>query len=242
VRARCDAQPPQAGDVVKEYVALVEGVFPERGELLDCACVLVDQPLLYDYQLRRTAVGTGRGSKPAATAFRLLASHGGRSLVACRPLTGRTHQLRAHLHHLGYPIANDCAYGGTAQGAPPASAPAPAPPPDEAGEAASDDVARFAPRPRLEACDPPGGRHGGEADPLCTHCPWLAPQGQAHDVEPLWLHACRYAGATWRFQAPLPDWATDMAPLVALPEALWAGIPQHTLHKYHGGAGEDKET
>ena len=51
-------------------------------------------------QLRRTAVGTGSGAKEAATAFRRLAlsPDGSRSLVACRPLTGRTHQARSLWH------------------------------------------------------------------------------------------------------------------------------------------------
>ena len=33
------------------------------------------------------------------------------SLIKCYPLTGRTHQIRVHLKHLGYPIANDQMYG-----------------------------------------------------------------------------------------------------------------------------------
>ena len=34
----------------------------------------------------------------------------------CRPQTGRTHQIRSHLQHVGHPIANDCQYGGTYDG------------------------------------------------------------------------------------------------------------------------------
>lgn len=53
-------------------------------------------------------------SLSAASVFRLVKYDpiSDTSLVECRPLTGRTHQLRVHLWWLGYPIANDNAYGG----------------------------------------------------------------------------------------------------------------------------------
>ena len=35
------------------------------------------------------------------------------SIILCRPISGRTHQLRVHLEFIGYPIQNDCQYGGT---------------------------------------------------------------------------------------------------------------------------------
>ena len=228
-------------------------------------------------------MGSGQGSKEAATAFRRLAlSHDGtRSLVACRPLTGRTHQartcfipsrtcflaalsnalfraaqIRAHLHHHGFPIANDAAYGGVADAA------ASTGPGGDGGagavEAAADDSARFAPRPRTDAADGDpgadgsdldavtrvaeggpldahvGGRHDAPGDELCTHCPWLAPQGQQLDVTPLWLHACRYAGQDWSFSAPLPHWAGAMLPVGAPPElplGLWDGLSPEALRR-----------
>jgi len=54
------------------------------------------------------------GAKPAATSFARLgvAPDGATSIVSCRPLTGRSHQIRAHLAALGHPIANDATYGG----------------------------------------------------------------------------------------------------------------------------------
>jgi hypothetical protein len=131
-------------------------------------------------QLRRTAVGSGTGSKEAATAFRRLAlsPDGTRSLVACRPLTGRTHQAR---RSLALCTAASCAcmfaligsdddasllllrFGliCTTTGSPSpttrrtAAAPtpprAPAPAQRRADEAAAgDDSARFAPRARVD--------------------------------------------------------------------------------------------
>ena len=59
-----------------------------------------------------------KNSRPAKTIFRLLSIAPDRktSLVECRPLTGRSHQIRAHLSYLGYPIANDGQYGGQYDG------------------------------------------------------------------------------------------------------------------------------
>jgi len=52
--------------------------------------------------------------KPSLSIFRCLGydSDSDTSLVACRPYTGRTHQLRLHLQLIGVPIANDPCYGG----------------------------------------------------------------------------------------------------------------------------------
>lgn len=52
------------------------------------------------------------GGKPARTRVRLRQASGERLLVEARPLTGRTHQIRVHLAHLGFPILGDELYGG----------------------------------------------------------------------------------------------------------------------------------
>ena len=56
--------------------------------------------------------GVVAGGRSAVTAFRLLASSDGCSLVEARPLTGRTHQIRVHLESSGLPIVGDATYGG----------------------------------------------------------------------------------------------------------------------------------
>ena len=63
---------------------------------------------------QRMAVSRRPGARAAETAWRVLLSAGNLSLLECRPKTGRTHQIRVHLKHLGHPVAGDRVYGGGA--------------------------------------------------------------------------------------------------------------------------------
>jgi 23S rRNA pseudouridine1911/1915/1917 synthase len=61
---------------------------------------------------KMTVVGAGRG-KPAATRYRVLRRFGEvASLVECRLESGRTHQIRVHMAHIGHPLVGDPVYGG----------------------------------------------------------------------------------------------------------------------------------
>ena len=53
-----------------------------------------------------------RRGKRSKTEFRVRERFDGYALMECRPLTHRPFQVRAHLQHLGFPIAGDSAYGG----------------------------------------------------------------------------------------------------------------------------------
>ena len=93
-----------ARSVEKEYLALVRGATPApRGR--------IEAPVGRDPRDRQR-MAVVAGGREAVTEYEALGSGAGYSLLALHPLTGRTHQLRAHLAYLGLPIAGDLRYGG----------------------------------------------------------------------------------------------------------------------------------
>lgn len=89
--------------VSRKYKALVHGSPPLKST--------VNAPIgRHRVQRKKMAVTPGRG-KEAITHFRVLAFYRGFALMEARLETGRTHQVRVHLAHLGYPVVGDPLYG-----------------------------------------------------------------------------------------------------------------------------------
>jgi len=89
--------------VKRTYLALVHGAPPAQGE--------IDAPVGRDTRARTrmTVTLAGRG-KEARTRYRVLERLGKFALVECRLETGRTHQIRVHLQHIGHPLLGDPVY------------------------------------------------------------------------------------------------------------------------------------
>lgn len=90
-------------NVKKTYMAVIAGTLePEEA--------IIDMPIERNPKAPAT-FRVGAQGKHAKTAYKVATTNGNYSLVELKPETGRTHQLRVHLHHLHRPIVGDPLYG-----------------------------------------------------------------------------------------------------------------------------------
>ncbi|GMF13391.1 unnamed protein product [Phytophthora lilii] len=206
--------------VQKYYVARVKGEFPDSEadfagvEGLSSGLVKVESAsdsfwrvtapigMMSPRQGHARCVIDAADAKPCVTLMRRRGNAvAGESIVECLLVTGRTHQIRVHLQHLGFPIVNDPLYG-------PAS-----------DDKTSQETSKLAPGSEHCAGGPKQGVQDSDVNDeddehrcirVCDIC--IAEREERSAIEEedavLWLHSYRYESPNWSFEIPLPLWAT----------------------------------
>lgn len=97
-----------AREVQKRYEAVVDGVIEAQNN----AWQLIDLPIFLDWPNRPKRIIDAQQGKPSSTRWQVLATDpiSGTTRVALEPITGRSHQLRVHLHAIGHAILGDQLY------------------------------------------------------------------------------------------------------------------------------------
>ena len=90
--------------MARTYEAIVCGSFRED-------CGTVDAPIGRHPSDRKKMCVTERNSKHAVTHWEVVARYRGYTHIRCKLETGRTHQIRVHMAHIGHPILGDLVYG-----------------------------------------------------------------------------------------------------------------------------------
>ena len=104
-------------EVKKRYLALVSGVPHEKEGI-------INEPIAR-HPKHKTRNAVVPGGREAISKYRVLASGDDFALLEVDILTGRTHQIRVHLAHIGYPVLGDTLYGGCKHARKPGSQPVP---------------------------------------------------------------------------------------------------------------------
>src|SRR5690606_11960445 len=92
-------------EVNKIYLALAAGRFAKLSGTVEAP--ITRHPV---HRKRMTVATPGKG-RPSKTGWRVLGEVPGGALVECTLYTGRTHQIRVHLKHIGHPLLGDEVYG-----------------------------------------------------------------------------------------------------------------------------------
>lgn len=200
--------------VQKTYLAEVDGTFPNN-------ITESREKIFWERGMLKATVS--EQGVDAETHFKLISSNTKKktSIVECRPITGRSHQIRIHLAHLGFPIVNDPIYGKRRMSSGFYS--------DWKSDAATvklnaeqfTDTAEVQQRRQsYRACEWSKRERARLGRPLsaleegsklsCLNCPQVTNMKNV-ELETMYihLHALKYQSDQWSFQVAPPPWMTD---------------------------------
>lgn len=171
----------QAGNLEKRYIAQVSGVLTEKSSFD------INHPLRWVVGDFKALVDEKNG-KQARTRVKLRRVSGNFSIVEACPITGRSHQIRAHLAAIGHPIVGDVLYGGLRMNK------------DVEHPAKIEDLRNSEVFQNVEEL-------GKKLN--CSTCPRLGNERMDKcSGNIIHLHAEHYScGDEWAFEAPSPPWA-----------------------------------
>jgi len=190
-------------EVQKEYLCKVVGVFPQ-GETVVCEAPITQVSHKLGYVCAWEVAGMQ--SKEAKTEFVQVSTDGETSVVRCFPKTGRTHQIRAHLQYLGYPIVNDPIYNHSAWGD---SRFRHGPCDRKLDEVVERIVTEWQDKTPVEQKAERKIEESSKNDPNfypnCPECVNPLPDPKPEHLV-MYLHAHKYKGDGWSFESPMPEW------------------------------------
>jgi 23S rRNA pseudouridine1911/1915/1917 synthase len=97
----------RARNISRRYLALVRGVLASPSGTIEAP--------IGRHPTRRQQMAVVSGGRPSVTHYEVLDSGPALSLLEITLETGRTHQIRVHLKHLGHPVMGDRTYGGLSE-------------------------------------------------------------------------------------------------------------------------------
>ncbi len=90
--------------ITRRYTAIIHGVLKDETGTIDA-------PIGRSPKDRKKMCVREKGGKPSVTHYRVLKRFQSYTYIECRLETGRTHQIRVHMAHIGHPLLGDVTYG-----------------------------------------------------------------------------------------------------------------------------------
>eukprot|EP00054_Salpingoeca_dolichothecata_P028098 m.210725 g.210725 ORF g.210725 m.210725 type:complete len:449 (-) comp26130_c0_seq14:61-1407(-) len=187
-------------DVQKEYLCRVWGRFPSEP-------IVCTEPILTSCHKLGICRVSAEG-KQSETRFELVHADEKTSVVKCLPRTGRMHQIRVHLQHLGHPVLADPVYSIPAWGS-------------DLGKRNFRPSAELIASVQRELTETLDSRDKKSEirdianlsteelkyfDKDCSECTIQRPDPAPEELF-LFLHALKYSGPDWTYSSPVPSWS-----------------------------------